>query len=161
MMRFACIVLPFVSGCLVNQIMSFGLGAERTSDWYETPAIRKPRAEIASVVRELIVRQGYETPGFDPEAGHIETAWDTHLSPLWREGTRSMIETEIVPTDAGGFIVRVRSSLEVNDNSWSPAMADRAQWVGAGVSDRQKPRIPEPAIKLHASLKLRFFGLNP
>ena len=152
--------LPFVAGCLVNQVMSFGLMAERTSDWYETPAIRKPKAEIAGAVREMIVRQGYSTPAFDAESGHIESAWDTHLSDHWREGFRTMVEAEIVPA-SGGFIVRVRSAREINDNSYSPGMADRAVWVGAGVNDRQKERIPEPAMKLYATTKLRFFGLNP
>jgi hypothetical protein len=140
--------------------MAFGIGAERNSDWYETPAIRKPRAEITTAVRDLVVRQGYEIQEFDAESGRIASAWDTHLSPIWREGWRSMIDVEVVSADAGGFIVRIRSSMEINDNSYSPAMADRAVWVAAGVSDRMKPRISEHAMKLHATVKLRFFGLN-
>ena len=51
--------------------------------------------------------------------------------------------------------------MEINDNNRQCMMAEQAEWVAAGISDKQKPHIPEPAIKLHQLVKLRLFGLNP
>ena len=153
-------LLPLLGGCL-NQVTSFGLMADRTSAWYETGAVPKPLPEIARIVQETLIRQGYQIPAFDPNSGSIETAWNTSMSPRWRESVRSLVEVEIVAAERGGFNVRIRSVMEINDASSHPGEADRASWVGAGVSDRHRDHIPEPAMKLHNVLKLRFFGLNP
>jgi hypothetical protein len=154
-------ILPFLGGCFINQVTSFGIMAERTSAWYETGAVQKPLPEITRTVHEAILRQGYSTPNFDDRAVWIETSWNTDMSPMFRESVRSMIEVEIVPVDKNSYNVRVRSSVEVNDSSSHPGDAALASWVGAGVCDKQKPRIPEAAIQLHSILKLRFFGFNP
>ncbi len=151
------LMLPALAAC-GNITHAFGL--ERTSEWYTTPPVHKPSPEIARVVRELVTRQGYDTPGFDPDASRIETAWDTHLSPRYREGYRTMIEAEILPAEGGAHTVRVRSSMEVNNNDTQGNIAERAEWVGAGISEKHKPMIPGPAIHLYTSLKLRLFGLN-
>jgi hypothetical protein len=154
-------VLPLLGGCFVNQVTSFGIMAERTSAWYETGAVQKPLSEITRTVHEAILRQGYSTPNYDEHSGRIETGWNTTMSPMFRESLRTMIEVEIVPVDRNSYNVKVRSSVEVNDSSSHPGDAELASWVGAGVCDKQKPRIPEAAIQLHSVLKLRFFGMNP
>jgi hypothetical protein len=159
--RLAWAVLPLLSGCFINQVTSFSILADRTSDWLETGAVQKPLPEIARTVRDAILRQGFEIPAFDERSGHVETAWSTSMSPRFRESTRTMIEVEIVAVERSGYNVRVRSSMEINDSSAHPGEADRASWVGAGVSEKHKQHIPEAALKLHSVLKLRFFGLNP
>lgn len=157
MNRSAVLLLALLGGC--GQSV-WGLAADSTSEWYETGQVRKPKSDIARTVRELILRQGYQTPEFDAD-NRLETAWDTHLATRWREGFRSKLEVEIVPYETGGFNVRVRSHMEVNENEHQPAIAERAKWVGAGISEKHKVRIPEPAIKIQTQLKNRFFGLNP
>jgi hypothetical protein len=155
--RTAVLLLALLAGCGQTP---WGLMADRTSDWYETGQVRKSKADIARTVRELILRQGYQTPEFDVE-DRLETAWDVRLATRWREGVRSKLEAEILPHESGGFNVRVRCTMEVNENQSQPGIAERAQWVGAGVSEKHKVRIPEPAIKIQTQLKNRFFGLNP
>lgn len=157
MNRTAGLLLLVLSGCGQS---AWGLMADKTSDWYETGQIRKSKVDIARTVRELILRQGYQTPEFD-EADHLETGWETRLATRWREGYRTKLEAEIVPFETGGFNVRVRCTMELNDNEHQPAIAERAKWVGAGISEKHKVRIPEPAIKVQTQLKNRFFGLNP
>jgi len=158
--RSAWMVLPFLGGCFVTQVTSFGIMAERTSDWYETGPVQKPFPEIVRTIHEAILRQGYSTPNFDERSSHIVTAWNTDMSPMFRESLRTMIEVDIVPVDRNSYNVRIRSSAEVNDSSSHPGDASLASWVGAGVCDKQKPRIPEAAVHLHSVLKLRFFGFN-
>jgi hypothetical protein len=82
------------------------------------------------------------------------------MSPRFREGYRSKVEAEIVPLGSGGFNVRVRSTLEIN-NSENPDILQRVDWIGAGASEKHKAHIADEALKLHSTLKLRFFGLNP
>jgi hypothetical protein len=141
MKRIAWMVLPLLAGC--GEFIGGSMGAEATSNWYETGQVRKNRDEI------------------DAEQERIETSWDARYSPRWREGYRTKLEAEILPLAAGGFNIRVRSSMEVNDNMNSAAIPERAKWVGAGVSEKHKPHIPDMAIKVHTLLKNRFFGLNP
>jgi hypothetical protein len=160
MKRFACLLLPLLCACSMHE-SPFGLMADRTSDWYETGPVRKPREEIARTIRELLLRQGYVTTEFEGGSERIETGWDAHLSPRWREGYRTKVDAEILPAGPGAWNVRVRSSMELNDNVVHPSSAEQATWVGAGISDKHKPDIPGPAIKLHTLLKNRFFGLNP
>jgi|SRR6185436_19266581 hypothetical protein len=161
MNRFALLLLPFLASCGPGQILGGSFGADTTSDWYETGQVRKNRDEIIRMVRELLLRQGYLTAEVDAEQKRIETCWDPHYSPRWREGYRTKLEAEILPLDSGGFNVRIRSSMELNDNELSCSIPERAKWVGAGVSEKHKPHIPDQAIKVHMLLKNRFFGLNP
>jgi len=135
--------------------------ADRTSEWYETGTVRKSREDIARTVRELLLRQGYQTAEFDPAQERAETAWDAHYSTRWREGFRTKMEAEILPVASGGFNVRVRSTMEINDNDSSASIPERAKWVGAGVSEKHRDHIPDQAIRVHTLLKNRFFGLNP
>jgi len=153
------LLLPLLAGC--GQVTSFTLMADRTSAWYETGAVRKPLPEIARTVQETLIRQGYTVPAFDPQSGHLESGWNTSMSPRFRESVRTMVEVEMIAVETGGFNVRVRSAMEINDSSTHPGDADHASWVGAGVSEKHRDRIPESAIKLQNVLKLRFFGLNP
>jgi hypothetical protein len=160
MNRLAWLLPALLSGCLLHQT-PFGLMADRTSPWLETGPVLKPRDEIVRTVRDLMIRHGYQVPEIDAAADHVETGWDTHLSTLWREGNRTMVEAEIVPLESGRFNVRIRSTMEINDNSASPAVEEKASWIPAGVVDKNKERIGAPALRLQAQLKVRFFGLNP
>src|SRR5262249_22563578 len=135
MIRLAWILLTLISGCnLGAEILGGGAASERASQWYETGQVRKPRADIVHTVRELLLRQGYLTAEFDAAQARAETSWDTHLSTMWREGFRTKVEAEIVPLDSGGFNVRIRSIMEINENENQPGVPERAHWVGAGVS---------------------------
>ena len=160
MNRIAWMVLTLLPLCGCG-IIGGSLGAESTSDWYETGQVRKNRDDIVRIIRELLLRQGYLTAEFDAAQVRAETSWDARYSPRWREGYRTKLEAEILPLDSGGFNIRVRSTMEVNDNESSAAIPERAKWVGAGVSEKHKPRIPDQAIKLHMLLKNRLFGFNP
>ena len=157
MKTLALLLLVVLAGCGQS---AWGLMADRTSDWYETGPVRKSREDVARTVRELILRQGYQTPEFNVD-NRLETGWETRLATRWREGYRTKLEAEILPAEAGGFNVRVRCTMEINENTSQPAIPERAEWVGAGISEKHKVRIPEPAIKIQTQLKNRFFGLNP
>ena len=157
-MKYHAILLTLLLGGCGQS--AWGLMADRTSDWYETGPVRKTKEDVARTVRELILRQGYQTPEFDP-SDRLETGWETRLATRWREGYRTKLEAEILPAESGGFNVRIRSTLEINENQSQPASPERADWVGAGISEKHKVRIPEPAIKIQTQLKNRFFGLNP
>jgi hypothetical protein len=162
MNRVAWMVWPLLTLSLSScGLIGGSLAAERASDWYETGQVKKSREEIVRVLRELILRQGYLTAEFDPEQQRGESSWDTHFSVRWREGFRTKVEAEILPLPSGGFNVRVRSLMELNDNDSTPIAPERAQWVGAGVSDKHKIHIADQALKLHTLLKNRFFGMNP
>jgi hypothetical protein len=161
MKRFAWMVLPLMTSCSLSDLLSGAVAQEKTSQWYETGQVRKTRSDIAHIIRELLLRQGYQTAEFDAAQERAETAWEAHYSPRWREGYRTKVEAEILPLDSGGFNVRVRSIMEINENENSAAIPERARWVGAGVSEKHKPHIPDQAIKVHMLLKTRFFGLNP
>lgn len=164
MKRFtAALLLLLAAGCSSGPITDFqagGLAANRVSGWYETGQVLKPRNDIARTVRELLTRQGYTVPDFDADSEMISTAWDVNLSPRFREGTRTRIDVEIVPLDRGGFNIRSRSWLEVNNEMQNPSNPDKAVWVGAGISEKHRDHIPEPAMRFHSMLRLRLFGLN-
>lgn len=159
MIRFAWMILPLLTGC--GAILGGSVGAESTSNWYETGQVRKKREEIIQVVRDLLLRQGYLAAEVDAAQERIETGWDSRYSTRWREGYRTKLEAEILPLASGGFNVRIRSTMELNDNDSAPGVPERAKWVGAGVSEKHKTHIPDQAIKVHMLLKNRFFGLNP
>src|SRR5262245_30603894 len=131
----ALLLLVVTAGC--GGQSAWGLMAERTSEWYETGTVRKSKEDVVRTVRELILRSGYQTPEFD-SADRLETGWDTRMSTRWREGYRTKLEAEILPAEAGGFNVRIRSTMEINENEGHPAIPERAQWVGAGISDKHK-----------------------
>jgi len=161
MNRIAWMVLPLLTLGACSGFLGGSLGAESTSDWYETGQVRKSRDELIQVVRELLLRQGYLIAELDASQERVETSWDARYSTRWREGYRTKLEAEILPRASGGFNVRIRSTMELNDNDNSAAIPERAKWVGAGVSEKHKPHIPDQAIKVHMLLKNRFFGLNP
>jgi hypothetical protein len=158
MKRIALLVLSLLSGCAADEIS--GIGAARSSSWYETGQVKKPRADLARTVRELMARQGYNTPDFDAKNSWIETDWQVSLSPRYREGYRTKIQAEIVPLGENGYNIRVCSWMEINNASINPTDPERAVWIGAGVSDKHKDHIAEPALKLFSMLRLRLFGLN-
>jgi len=158
MNRITWMILPLLSAC--SGWIGGSMYAERTSDWYETGQVRKSRDEIARTVRELLLRQGYQTAEFDAAQERAETCWDTRISTRWREGTRTKLEAEILPVASGGFNVRIRSTMEINNSEYGN-MAEKADWIGAGASEKHKAHIADEAVKIHSTLKLRFFGLNP
>jgi hypothetical protein len=160
MNRLAFLLLLPLGGCVVSDFTAGALAANRCSRWFETGQVRKPREDLARTVRELLTRQGYNTPNFDASSPYIETNWEVNLSPRFREGTRIKLEIEILDLDAGGFNVRTRSWFEVNNEMQHPTDPERAVWVGAGVSDKHRDHIPEPAMRFHSMLQLRLFGLN-
>ncbi len=157
MNRLALVLPLLLWGCTISDIYHGG-APMKTSDWYETGEVRKSREDIARTVRELLLRQGYAPPEFDDDS--LETPWDVHLSPRWREGYRTKIEARIVPLGSGGFNVRIRSTMEINNSDYGN-MAEKADWIGAGASEKHKAHIADEAVKIHSTLKLRLFGLNP
>ena len=159
MNRITWMFLLLLSGC--QGWLGGSLYTESTSSWYETGQVRKDKEEVIRIVREVLLRQGYSTTEFDADQTHAETCWDTHFSTMWREGVRTKLEAQILPLTGGGFNVRVRSSMQLNDNALHPTIPEKAEWVGAGVSDKHKDHIPDQAIKVHMLLKNRFFGMNP
>ncbi|HLY10009.1 MAG TPA: hypothetical protein VKW04_11950 [Planctomycetota bacterium] len=159
MYRLAALPLALLSACGVHDL-EFAAGATRTSPWYETDPIQKPREELTRTVRELITRCGYQAPEVAASANYFVTDWEVRMSAHWHDSFRSKLEIELVPLEKGGFTVRTRSWLEVNNNMFSPSDPNKAEWVGAGVDDRHKDRINEPALRFHSLLKFRIFGLN-
>ncbi len=161
MKRLPLLALSLLFGCNISSSDEIsGLGARRMSSWYETGQVKKPREDLARTVRELMARQGYATPTFDEKKDWIETDWIVNLSPRYREGYRTKMQCEIVADSDGGYNIRVRSWMEINNASINPSDPARAVWIGAGVSDKHKDRIDEPALKLFSTLRLRLFGLN-
>lgn len=163
MNRFAWLLLLPLAACssgIVTDFQAGGLAANRVSGWYETGQVIKSREDLARTCRELLTRQGYYVSNFDEKADRIVTEWDVNLSPRFREGTRTKMEVEIIELDRGGFNIRSRSWFEVNNEMQNPSIPEKAVWVGAGISDKHKDRIPEPAMRFHSMLRLRLFGLN-
>ena len=158
MKQVGLLALALLAGCVTDEIS--GMGARRVSSWYDTGQVKKPREDLARTVREMMARQGYNVPDFNEKKGWIESDWVVSLSPRYREGYRTKIQAEIEPMDDGGYNVRVRSWMEINNASINPSDPERAVWIGAGVSDKHKDRIAEPALKLFSTLRLRLFGLN-
>jgi hypothetical protein len=157
MSRSTVLLLALLTGCTVSDILHGGAYG-KTSEWMDTGEVSKPRDEVARTVRELLLRQGYPAPDFDGD--RIETPWDTHLSPRFREGYRTKIEVELVALGTGRTNVRVRSTMEIN-NAQEATLSQRADWIGAGASEKHKAHIGDEALKIQSTLKLRFFGLNP
>jgi hypothetical protein len=154
----AALALSLLAGCV--QDIAGAVGANRTSPWYETGDVLKSRDELTKMVRELIDRCGYKVPESQENGDYFVTEWDTRMSPHWRESFRSKLEIEIVSSGNGQFNVHTRSWMEVNNNMVAPSDPNKAEWVGAGVTDRHKDRINEPALRFHNMLKFRLFGLN-
>lgn len=160
MSRWMLPLLALLAGCQAPTLSDIfnGGAASKTSEWMETGEVRKSREEIARTVCEQLLRQGYPASEFVDD--RIETPWDVHDSPRFREGYRTKIEAEILPQSSGGFNVRVRSTMEIN-NSQNTSGSGRIDWIGAGASEKHKDHIGDEALKLKSTLKLRFFGLNP
>ena len=162
MKRAAALALTLLTGCgLGVSDFAGAAGATRTSPWYETDDCRKSRDELGRMVLELISRCGFKAPDTLPSDDHVMTDWSLQMSPRWRESFRSRLEVEIAPGKTNGtYYVRTRSWMEVNNNSVAPSDPDKAEWVGAGVTDRHKDRINEAGLRFHNMLKFRLFGLD-
>ena len=156
MSRLTLLLLALVAGCTISDIVHGG-ATVKTSDWLETGGVRKSREDVTRTVRALLLRLGYSTGEFADD--RLETPWDVHPSPRFREGYRTKIEAEILSLGSGGFNVRVRSTMEINNSQ--NANLEKADWIGAGASEKHKAHIADEAVKIHSTLKLRFFGLNP
>jgi len=156
MSRSTLLLLALLTGCTVSDIFNGGAWG-KTSEWMYTGDVLKPREEVARTVRELLLRQGYPAQDFD--GYRIETPWDTHLSPRYREGYRTKIEVEMLPLGTDRYNVRVRSTMEIN-NAQESTLVQREDWIGAGASEKHKAHIGDEALKIQSTLKLRFFGLN-
>ncbi len=154
----ACVLLLLLGGCFWTEALR--PLASASSDWYEVGPLRKPLEEITRAAHHYLTRSGYVVYGFDPRLRWFETEWDTHLSTHWREGYRTKVEVVFQAVQDGTTLVRIRSYREVNEESKQPMVADKADWVGAAVHDKQAPLIPEPAIRLRQQLKMKFEGLR-
>ena len=153
---FGLMLFTLLGGCWFLDMAAPITGG--TSDWYYTGPVRKSRQEIYKTVVTTVRRQGFQISSRDPDLSRLETDWDVHMSIHWRNGFRTMLEVELIP-EAGGMVnVRMRAIRDINDNSSNPIIESRARWIPAGMSEKQNSRIPVPAMRLHQSLKLTFFG---
>jgi hypothetical protein len=158
MSRLTVLLLVLLPGCSFTVSDVFNGGAmSKTSEWLETGEVRQSHEDVARTVREQLTRLGYPPTEFVDE--RIETPWDVHLSPRYREGYRTKVEAQILTLGPGAFNVRVRSTIEIN-NAQSEGTSERPDWIGAGASEKHKAHIADEAVKLNSTLKLRFFGLN-
>lgn len=132
--------------------------ASGSSDWYEIPNVAKPAEEVLRQAREVLARQGYRLLPASPGELGLESEWDVHLSSHWREGFRTKVELRVEKLESGRSLVLIRSFREFNDNARVPMNADAAQWVGASMDDKQKPKIPEPALRVRQILKVKLEG---
>ena len=137
------------------------IAATSASKWYETGPVRKPKREVFDEATKAVRRQGYAVSHPDADRSRIETDWLVLLSAHWRDGNQTKIEIDLLSDTAGGVNVRIRSLREINDNARNPLAAGEAEWLPAELDDRQGSMTPVPAIRLHQTLKLKFFGLNP
>ncbi len=166
MSRLAALPLAFLAACGIGEVagihdLDFAAGATRTSPWHVTDEVRTSHEDLARTIRELIVRCGYKLPDSSPADDRYVTDWDVQMSAHWRDSMRSKLEIEILPGGTKGtFVVRSRNWMEINNNMLAPSDPDKAEWVGAGVSDQHKDRINEPGLRFHSLLKFRLFGLN-
>jgi hypothetical protein len=156
----ALLLLAACGGGLGVSDFAGAAGATRTSPWYESGPVTKPRQELIRTIHDLMTRCGYKPPEVDPADGFYRTEWDVQMSPRYRESFRTRLDVEVVRQDNGDFNVRTRSWMEVNNNGVNPSDPNKAEWVGAGVTDRHSDRINEPALRFHQMLKFRLFGLN-
>jgi len=131
-----------------------------TSAWYDTAPILKPAGEVAQTTRDIVLRQGYKISVLGVSDDGFDTDWVVQMSPHWREGNRTKLEVQIVPGEVRGVIVRVRSIREVNDEAHYPLAPEKAKWRGASIDEKQIPKISEPALRLHQSVKNKFFGIS-
>lgn len=125
--------LALLAGCMAPEV-----------PWQPMPAINRPAEEVLGIVRELLLKQGYTVTTEEPFEGgtRLLTAWNTQLSPHWRQGKRRQIEISVVPV-SGGCTLRLRTFLEINENlrhSSSPAHAD---WLPSGSDDDVTLRLRE------------------
>ena len=95
-------------------------------DWH---SVRDPRptAELMSICKDVLDREGFGVAASDPAAGTIESRWRTVLAPHWREGVRDRFEIRI----AGG-LVEWRTQHCYNDEHQYTQSAERAAWVPDG-----------------------------
>lgn len=157
MARFAWAPLLALGGCSMGGALGTLMGA--ASDWYEVGPVRKPLPELMETTRLYLVQSGYVVTRMDAVERWLQTEWDVHLNTHWREGFRTKVDVEFPEQPDGSTLIRIRSSREVNTEDVAPMQADRARWMSAATDDKQKPLIPEPAIKLRQQLKIKFFGL--
>ena len=153
-MRALPLVLSALAGCWLPTYTI----ASGSSDWYDIPPVAKPADEVLRQAREVLARQGYRLRPSSPGDLGLESEWDVHLSAHWREGFRTKVEVQVERLDGGRSLVRIRSFREFNDNARVPMNAEAAQWVGASMDDKQKPKIPEPALRVRQILKVKLEG---
>ena len=158
----AAAALPAIllGGCgflssLIQPLVEISAGS-----WYRVGPVRRDLAELTTLTRNLVVRQGFKIPRFNPRNGLIETDWKVQLSPHFREGNRTKIEVVFHPDPDGSTLIRIRSYREINENSEIPMNSNKVEWVGASLDEKQAGRMNEPSMKLQQTLKLKLFGLR-
>jgi hypothetical protein len=142
-------------GCILAPITGASGGA-----WYDVGPIRKPLAEINGAAYETLYKQGYSLPEYDAQNPRQETQWEVHLSNSWQEGYRTKVEYVCEGSPPGAYTVWIRSYREYNNNALSPLTLDQASWTSAGLNDRHKDKIDDPALRLRTNLRAKFFGIN-
>lgn len=153
MRRFLCAVPLLVAGCSMASVTAPVLGTAY-SDWYEVEPVMKPLPVVMEIARTEVQHAGF-TLLPDDGTSRIYTEWIVQLSGHWREGFRTQLEVEVVPRQPRGFKVRVRGIREVNDAMRNSGKLDAAEWINASLADKQKPLIPEYAIRVSQILKLK------
>lgn len=158
-MRWVWALAPLLGGCFFLQIFEAAT-LSNVSEWYEIPRVKRPLEEIAQCTYDILARDGYKMPRFDPRGHMLETEWDVHLSSIFRQGFRQKVEVVFQPVSDRSYNVRFRSYREVNDDPKFPMMADRAVWMGATIDTKQGEQIPDPAIRLKQLLRYKIYGMS-
>ena len=156
----AALLVIHLGGCgmiakLIQPLVEISAGS-----WYTVGPVRRDLAEVSTLTRDLILRHGFKIPEFNPRGTFIETEWKVQLSPRFREGIRTMLEVTFHSNAKGETLIRIRSHCEINDDSETPMLSNKAIWVGASIDEKQSARMNEPAMKLKQVLKLKLFGLR-
>lgn len=136
-MRFAAIFS--VTACVLSG--AAGCATMPPPQWHSTPPLAKPRDAIFRSMEEALQKEGFEAEERDAAAGTIASRWRVILRPHWREGRRERVEMRLEPLESGGWIVRIRTVRELNDNSKDPMAPASASWIEGGGNDDLSRRI--------------------
>jgi hypothetical protein len=116
--------------------------------WHTIGPSAKESAELLSVGRSVLQKEGFSIEIDDEPTRTIETKWRTRLNPHWREGRRDKIELRVEDIDGGGRVIRLRSIKEINEESHLPMDPTKATWLSAGGDE-------ELALRVEMMVKMR------
>lgn len=127
-MRRLALLIPILASCAAPMDKEGG-------DWRDSETFHKPVAEIWKACISTMENKGWKFKEKNDQTHILVTEWRTQMSPRWRGSTREMMELRVVSADGGGFLVKVKSTAEVNDNSKNPASEQDAEWSNVGGND--------------------------